>query len=78
MVQVVKKKLTCKDCHRYIRVNGKDACCNVGNPLKDTFKLLKSLDICSKFWKIDVREIKRELPKATNGVFVANCKRCLK
>ena len=67
----MKRKPTCKDCHRYIRVGGQDCCTNTDN-YKTTFLPLKDLTKCPLFWKMDKRPIKREIPLNNNELIVSD------
>ena len=69
-----KKQITCKDCHRYIRVDGQDCCTNTDN-IKTTFLVLKNTEICPFFWKADNRLVKREIPLNNNELIVSDRKK---
>jgi len=71
---MAKKKPTCKDCHRYIRVGGQDCCTNTDN-IKTTFLVLKDIGICPFFWKSDLRLVKRVIPANNNELIVSDRKK---
>jgi len=45
-------ELNCTQCHHFVLVEGKPACTNIAQkPGKQSYKFLKSLKPCEKFWK---------------------------
>jgi len=46
------KELTCRECHRYLRVGRRDACDRVPGNSRQPYRFLDSLEICRHFWLI--------------------------
>lgn len=63
-------KQSCKNCQEHFTIGKKHACKAVPLSNKKGYKILKTLDICDRYWPVNRKQKKREVQIAPEGVLV--------